>query len=99
MFQVAIFMSDIMTKYGHVLQGAWKMLAIKDAAIDSGPMIDTELQELIKVNWDQAAEKRHSTVLALLAEIIARVARKTMGRPGYVTSADADQRGDLVSAA
>jgi hypothetical protein len=72
---------DILMKYGHKV-GRWKMLAIKDASIDDGATPDAELVRLLATkNFAQAAEERHTTSLALIAEFCAPFARKVMGRP------------------
>jgi hypothetical protein len=74
---------DILMKYGHKVPGRWKMLAIKDASIDDGAIVDAGLVQLLATkNFSQAAEERHTTSLALMAEFCAPLARKAMGRPG-----------------
>jgi hypothetical protein len=74
---------DILVKYGNWIAGDWKVLAIKDAPVDAGPQIDPELLQLFNtMDFGDAAEKRHSTPVAILAEFLAPIARKAMGRPG-----------------
>jgi hypothetical protein len=74
---------DILVKYGHWVAGDWKVLAIKDAPVDAGPQTDPELMQLFQtMDFGDAAAKRHSTPVAILAEFLAPIARKAMGRPG-----------------
>jgi hypothetical protein len=74
---------DILMKYGDSVPGTWNVLAIKDALIDQGPVIDLErIAKTKEIGWENAANERHTTIIALLAEILAPVARKVMGRPG-----------------
>lgn len=74
--------NDILMKYGADVPGIWSMLAIKDATPDKISPIDPDLQkELATTNWGVAAEKRHTTTLALLAQTLAPRARAAMGRP------------------
>ena len=72
--------ADLTLKYGYSL-GYWSMLGIKDAAVDDGPQQDPELMELMADGWQKAAAARHSTPMALLAELFTPMARAAMGRP------------------
>ena len=73
---------DILMKYGHKVPGPWKMLAIKDASLDDGAAPDAGLVQLLSTkNFEQVAEERHTTSLALIAEFCAPLARRAMGRP------------------
>jgi hypothetical protein len=74
---------DVLMKYGHHVPGIWNILAIKDAPVDNGPILNEELmQQAAETNWGEVATKRHSTALALIAEFLAPAARRAMGRPG-----------------
>jgi hypothetical protein len=73
--------STLMMKYGPWIGGDWSVLAIKDAELDNGPVIDAELGGLMGGDWEAAADARSSTPFALLAEMIAPIARRMMGRP------------------
>lgn len=74
---------DILMKYGNRISGTWSMLAIKDALLDSGPVIDfDQINKTREIGWEKAADEKHTTIISLLTEILAPVARKVMGRPG-----------------
>ena len=72
-------------RYATWLHGEWSILAIKDANVDHMPADDQAIHEEIQAaggDWHEAANKRHTTPLGLVAEMVAPIARRLMGRPG-----------------
>ncbi len=70
-------------KYGDRVPGTWNMIAIKDAPVDGGPIVNTALAaQTATKGWATVADENHSTVLAMFAEFLSPIARKAMGRPG-----------------
>ncbi|MEE3625416.1 hypothetical protein UCD39_15685 [Nitrospirillum sp. BR 11752] len=72
---------NIIMKYGVTVQGTWKVIGIKDAYVDTVESNDLTFDSIRGRKWEDIASERHSTVIAIFAEILSSMARKGLGRP------------------
>lgn len=79
---MVISAQDLLMKHGLNVAGIWSIIGILDAFPGDNPVVDSELVKLLNQGMESAVAARHKTVMALLAELLAPLARMIMGRPG-----------------
>lgn len=72
----------LLLNHGSWIAGDWTTLAIKTAGLDMGGALPEDLQKKIGEDIEAAAREQHTTVIGMMAEALAPIARSMMGRPG-----------------